>query len=111
MGFAPDGSALALHREACTESKCTYPVAGQYFTVGHERFTGCPVAAVRGEARRWILAHAEFKALGGTPAQLGVCGALELEPRYYDALMVVDTQIRLEEAARAKPATAPPARA
>lgn len=99
------------HR-TCTRAACQFEGfeesgGGTYIGYGDERvfFPGCPVKYVTEQEISSYLASYRWLKMGKTPMEMGIVPASEMDPRWFDAMELIDQELARiqEEALKNKP--------
>lgn len=91
------------HR-GCTRTACqlvgfTESGGGTYVSSGESRryFPGCPMSYITPDVNRWMSSYRWLK-MGKTPVELGIVSPDEMDPRWYQAMELIDSEIaRIQE--------------
>jgi hypothetical protein len=78
---------------------------GTYIGTGKDRifFPGCPVSHISHEIGGWLSGYRWLK-MGKTPMELGLITTDELDPRWFDAMEMIDAEVaRIREEQMSKP--------
>lgn len=92
------------HR-TCTRAACQFEGfaesgGGTYIGYGDDRvfFPGCPVQYVTDPEITSYMSSYRWLKMGKTPIELGLIDASEMDPRWYDAMSLIDSELaRIQE--------------
>ncbi len=84
----PSGSLAARRAERGANLRVRLPSGREI------RFPGCPAAHLTPEVQEWLEGYLWLSRFGRTPVDLGLLSADEMDPRWYEAQMVIDAEVR-----------------
>lgn len=97
------------HR-GCTRTSCELlgfaeSGGGTYIGFGDDKlfFPGCPMSHLDTDINTWISSYRWLK-MGKTPMEMGIVPADEMDPRWFDAMELIDNELaRIQEENTPKP--------